>query len=199
MTHSEEYEAVRARKRRTEKGDAVRAYHREYARAHRAQVKAYEAKMRAADPEGWKAKAKARMKKWREANPERAKQHAVAAYRKRRRQSPEAVRATNREATRRFRRLNPGAKAVIEQKRKAAKRRCPGSGVTRAQWAMILDAYGHRCAYCAATGKLTMDHVDPLAKGGAHDVANVVPACGSCNSRKHDSSLIVWLARWRAA
>lgn len=32
---------------------------------------------------------------------------------------------------------------------------------------------------------MTADHVKPLAKGGPHILANIRPACVSCNSRKH--------------
>ena len=40
------------------------------------------------------------------------------------------------------------------------------------------------CAYCGgeATG---WDHVVPLARGGAHTVANLVPSCWDCNHRKN--------------
>lgn len=45
---------------------------------------------------------------------------------------------------------------------------------------------GDRCYYCGRKSKLTLDHFDPLAKGGAHCVSNVVFACSSCNSKKRD-------------
>lgn len=32
---------------------------------------------------------------------------------------------------------------------------------------------------------MTMDHRVPLARGGRHEIQNVVPACKTCNSRKH--------------
>lgn len=32
---------------------------------------------------------------------------------------------------------------------------------------------------------LELDHVYPLARGGANDATNVAPACASCNARKH--------------
>ncbi len=85
------------------------------------------------------------------------------------------------------------------QRHKARKRHAPGAGVTRHQWQDILEEYGHRCAYCARQGKLTMDHVEPLSKGGHHDVANVVPACRECNSSKCDRNILQWLAARAAA
>lgn len=45
---------------------------------------------------------------------------------------------------------------------------------------------GDRCYYCGKKSELTLDHFDPLAKGGAHCVSNFVFACFSCNSRKRD-------------
>lgn len=32
---------------------------------------------------------------------------------------------------------------------------------------------------------LTLDHVRPISKGGPHTYANIVAACGPCNSSKH--------------
>lgn len=43
--------------------------------------------------------------------------------------------------------------------------------------------------YCGQTldlGTATLDHVQPLARGGAHTPGNVVAACGPCNRRKGD-------------
>ena len=45
---------------------------------------------------------------------------------------------------------------------------------------------GDRCYYCGRKGELTLDHFEPLAKGGAHCVSNFVFACFTCNSRKRD-------------
>lgn len=32
--------------------------------------------------------------------------------------------------------------------------------------------------------RLTADRVIPLSRGGSNFIENIVPACGSCNSRK---------------
>jgi hypothetical protein len=40
------------------------------------------------------------------------------------------------------------------------------------------------CEYCGNELAATVDHVDPLSRGGATDAANVVSACTSCNARK---------------
>jgi hypothetical protein len=39
------------------------------------------------------------------------------------------------------------------------------------------------CAYCGGEAD-TIDHVYPRAMGGTDHPSNLVPACGSCNSRK---------------
>lgn len=48
---------------------------------------------------------------------------------------------------------------------------------------------GRRCVYCG-TGldfeTATLDHVYPLAHGGAHQPGNVVLACTRCNHLKSD-------------
>jgi len=54
---------------------------------------------------------------------------------------------------------------------------------------MVEDARkqaGDRCYYCGKKAELTLDHFEPLAKGGAHCVSNFVFACHPCNSRKRD-------------
>ena len=54
---------------------------------------------------------------------------------------------------------------------------------------MVEDARksaGDRCYYCGKKAELTLDHFEPLAKGGAHCVSNFVFCCHPCNSRKRD-------------
>lgn len=49
------------------------------------------------------------------------------------------------------------------------------------------------CAYCHASDELTLEHLTPLAKGGADALANVHVACHACNTRKHDRGVGEWL------
>lgn len=53
------------------------------------------------------------------------------------------------------------------------------------------------CAYCNADAELTMDHIEPLAKGGEHNTENVVAACGSCNAAKGSTTLLLFLHKRR--
>ena len=49
---------------------------------------------------------------------------------------------------------------------------------------VVLDRDGHRCAWCSGPAS-TVDHVRPLAEGGARlDPANLVACCVRCNSRR---------------
>ncbi len=65
-------------------------------------------------------------------------------------------------------------------------------------WLMILEVFGHRCAYCnGANLKLTMDHVIAISRGGEHTVENIIPACKSCNSRKYNRP--IWVMVGKAA
>ncbi|HET7563528.1 MAG TPA: HNH endonuclease signature motif containing protein [Gemmatimonadaceae bacterium] len=54
--------------------------------------------------------------------------------------------------------------------------------------AMMRDCC-RRCVYCGSLLELdlaTIDHVHPLAKGGANVPGNLVVACGPCNRLKGD-------------
>ncbi len=106
--------------------------------------------------------------------------------------NPERIARNSRE----WRQANPDKHMLKEQRRRARIREAPGDGVTGEQWRELRDSYLGMCAYCYRRGvPLTMDHIDPLSRGGAHDVSNIAPACQSCNASKHKSTLIVWFAK----
>jgi len=79
--------------------------------------------------------------------------------------------------------------------RSQAKRRAALKSVdctlTAKEWQAILKVNNHRCFYCGKKFKtLEMDHVIPLSKGGKHVRKNIVPACRSCNAKKHNKLLV---------
>jgi len=81
---------------------------------------------------------------------------------------------------------NPDYGTSSRARRRARKANAPLNDLSAAQWKEIKLAYGHRCVYCGKKmQRLTQDHIIPLAHGGSHTLANVVPACQSCNSRKY--------------
>jgi len=146
-----------------------------------------------------------RSAKWRKANPEKfraaivrwAKAHPdklAASQTKHHAAHPDARRARNMK----WEKANPESVTASKHRRRARVLNAPGDGVTTAQWRAVLAASLGLCLYCNERRPLEMDHVDPLSRGGAHDVGNIAAACMPCNRSKIDTTLIVWLAQ-RAA
>lgn len=56
---------------------------------------------------------------------------------------------------------------------------------------------GFRCVYCARRfpgEELTLDHVEPLMRGGDGSAGNLVTACADCNTRKGSAAAWQYLA-----
>jgi 5-methylcytosine-specific restriction endonuclease McrA len=51
--------------------------------------------------------------------------------------------------------------------------------------------YSSTCFYCANPAQ-TIDHVIPIARGGAHGIGNLVPACNHCNFSKAGRTVMEW-------
>ena len=67
--------------------------------------------------------------------------------------------------------------------------------LTPAQWDALQAAWGG-CAYCGAGGvPLQRDCMLPVSRGGRYTLANVVPACASCNTSKWNCELTSWMRR----
>jgi len=89
--------------------------------------------------------------------------------------------------------LHPEVHRAKEVRRRANKRNAPLNDLTAEQFAEIQAAYNFRCVYCPPNcwrcahkrHKLTIDHITPLIAGGSNTVHNIVPACLSCNVKKH--------------
>lgn len=54
------------------------------------------------------------------------------------------------------------------------------------------------CIYCGSYPS-TIDHVIPLSRGGRDAIGNLAPACGSCNSRKRNQTVMEWRIKCRRA
>jgi len=90
-----------------------------------------------------------------------------------------------------WRKKNP-QKIKVMMNRRRARMAAALATLTAAQWAAILELYGNACAYCGRPGKMTMDHVVPISRGGGTTADNVVPACQSCNSSKNARTPQEW-------
>jgi len=95
-------------------------------------------------------------------------------------------RAANPEATyaavKTWRAANPEQTLAMNHAYRA--RRMDAEGEFSAQeWIEKCAAYSDCCAYCHKAVKLTVQHVIPLTRSGSNRIANIVPACATCNSR----------------
>jgi Restriction endonuclease len=69
--------------------------------------------------------------------------------------------------------------------------------LTAPQWSALRESWGG-CAYCGAVGTaLQRDCLQPVAHGGRYTLANVVPACPTCNASKSATEVTGWLRRKR--
>jgi hypothetical protein len=74
----------------------------------------------------------------------------------------------------------------LGRKRRALTRKANGS-FTLAQWLAKCEYWGWRCYLCNCPLKrltATADHRIPLSRGGSNWIANIAPACKSCNCSK---------------
>lgn len=74
------------------------------------------------------------------------------------------------------------------------------AGIGPVEWSerrvFILERDGARCCYCQAeAGPFEIDHVLPIARGGTHEVENLVVACRPCNRSKKDRTVEEWRGR----
>ena len=110
-------------------------------------------------------------KAWDKANPERKAEHS-----------------------RRTRKKHPEARRAAHQRRKARKLGNGGSWTPK-EWLELKSTYVFKCLCCGRREealivdglKLVTDHIQPLAKGGRNDIANIQPLChglGGCNNIK---------------
>lgn len=85
--------------------------------------------------------------------------------------------------------LNNREHCTLKKHRRRAKELAGGSFSAK-QWRELLASTGNRCLACGTAaaetklGKLTMDHVIPLSKGGSNTIDNIQPLCLPCNISK---------------
>jgi len=76
-------------------------------------------------------------------------------------------------------------KAAAKKRRALREENAPGRGVTPEDRKLVYTFYGRRCLACGKSkGRIELDHVVPLYKGGEHDPRNLQVLCHRCNSAK---------------
>lgn len=69
--------------------------------------------------------------------------------------------------------------------RRRARQKALRNTLTADQIALLLALHKH-CVYCGKRLKKPhLDHLTPLSNGGPTTLQNILPCCGSCNSKKH--------------
>lgn len=146
-------------------------------------------------------------KDWREANPEKSKQIYRDYYSRNseaRKELSHRLRFQNHEARlaydcqyyrdNRERRLAENAQwrkdhPEFDRAKNAARR-----GVPYTEEALdYIDIFKFDpCVYCGGEA-VSVDHINPISKGGSGDWDNLAPACHSCNSRKNNKDLLGFL------
>lgn len=94
----------------------------------------------------------------------------------------------NTEHVREYRRCNKDRGRAHRHNRRARKLAAGGTH-SADDIKTLLDIYAHRCANELCSADLTVvgyhiDHIQPLARGGSNDAANLQPLCPPCNQRK---------------
>lgn len=192
-------EAIRQRKRaweqsppgkaskaqsRKKKSFRWREYHKQYRFDHEEELRVKKQAYRAEHKE----EEAQRNKTYRESHPDEIKQTSRRYYRR----HPELCQQRNKQ----WKTKNPEKALQIaraaSKTRRARKIAAPINDFTAAQWEEMKNAFNHRCAYChKKCERLTQDHITPLSEGGSHTVSNIVPACRSCNAKKHTGPPLV--------
>jgi len=144
---------------------------------------------------------RSRNQRWRANNPDRVKANKAAEYER----NKEKILARNRlyrlsidkeiarEADRRKREANPESYRAYKKNYKVRKKKASGSH-TGEDIKTIFKAQRGKCAYCRnKVGKsYHVDHITPLALGGANDRTNLQITCSKCNHTKHAKDPIVF-------
>lgn len=92
---------------------------------------------------------------------------------------------------RRYQNQHP-QKVLAQRRNSRARKQSPESiGISLQEYEAIFDIWGGCCAYCGDPAT-TIDHVEPLSRGGLHVLSNIVPCCHPCNAGKRDRNPTDW-------
>lgn len=85
------------------------------------------------------------------------------------------------------------ANRIVRENRRLARKKELIDDYTEKDWKSAINYFENACAYCGANDvKLTQDHFVALSKGGHYTKDNIIPACFSCNTQKHNSNFYEW-------
>ena len=142
------------------------------------------------------------MQKWAQENPEIKKQRNLA-YKQKYRDKINATQRIRGASYREKHRQELNQKALQYHKehpevgtQARARRRVRILNTTKndfnqQQWKEVKASFNNCCAYCDKySQRLEMDHLTPIIKGGLHTLHNIVPACRTCNRRKHTGNVL---------
>jgi 5-methylcytosine-specific restriction endonuclease McrA len=165
--------------------DEILAYNKAWNRAHRPAMNQAVREWRTRNRKSVQEQKAA----WRLANPDLVQKHKRAEYLRNRESYLARANA--------WRAANPERRREHSHKRRGRLMGAAGVEYTNAELiAARVEMYGGLCRYCGRDYE-SIDHRIPLARGGSHWPANLVPTCKSCNSRKNaktESEFLILLA-----
>ena len=82
-------------------------------------------------------------------------------------------------------------KVVRNQRRRANIKKLPNH-FTLDQWESCKNSFDNKCCYCGQSTKLQQEHFIPVSKMGTFTANNILPSCGPCNFKKHNSDFFGW-------
>lgn len=109
--------------------------------------------------------------KWARSNPEKVKAYIIKTNKKR------------HEVKLQWQREHPEAGRENQRKRRARLKNVLVIPFTKRELNQRLSMFGNKCWICGSSAT-AVDHVKPIARGGAHILANLRPICCACNSKK---------------
>ncbi len=119
------------------------------------------------------------------------KRAADPEFKIRRREYRKSRKERDRYLNNKWRSENKERVSTIKQRRYNKKKNLPAD-LTHEQWLEIVADFDNKCAYCGKEKELTRDHFIPITKNGEFTKNNIIPACRSCNSSKHNTDFFEW-------
>ena len=126
-----------------------------------------------------KDRARETNQKWYANNAERVCENSRKWYKENRERKGETQRLWRKENPEKYR-------AIVCRRR--ARTAGGGGSHTEGEWLVVCASYGNRCLCCGVGGKMTVDHVVPLSRGGSDSIGNLQPLCMTCNLKKATAS-----------